>query len=155
MFFSFLCYCRSCFPFECLNDDELYRELFLARNQSDLQYLNRGLTLSSDNDQAISDNCSYTSIDDFNLYYKEVPGLSILNLNSCSKVKNFNELKHLLESISKTFHVIVITESWLDNHQSKSQFTLDNYQMFSIERKAKRGGGILIYVRSNLDISVN
>ena len=40
--FSFLCYhCRSCFPFECLNDDELYRELFLARNQSDLQYLNR------------------------------------------------------------------------------------------------------------------
>ena len=91
--YSFLCsVCRSCFPFDSLNNNELYKELFLKINSCDLQYLNRDVILNTETLGYFQERCSYVTVDDFNTYYEEVPGLAILHLNVRSLVKNFNEL---------------------------------------------------------------
>ena len=50
--------------------------------------------------------------------------------------------------------IVIITESWLKSHHSDGLITIDGYSSFGKERVKKRGGGILIYIKSNITADV-
>ena len=55
-------------------------------------------------------------------------------------------------NVSKTsFHVIAISESWLDETTNLNDFHLANYDIVHTNRLNKRGVGVLLYVNKKLN----
>ena len=55
------------------------------------------------------------------------------------------------------FNIICITETWCSNDEikSNSNLHLPNFEIIPLERKIKkRGGGVLIYIKKNLDYTI-
>ena len=81
---------------------------------------------------------------------KEYENLSLLHLNIRSIQANFENFHHLLEESNFSFNIICLSETWITDKafRENSCYHIQNYDA---ERKSKKkGGGVLIYVRSNL-----
>ena len=54
------------------------------------------------------------------------------------------------------YHVIGITESWLDtsNRDFIAEFSLPGYSIFSCERQNRMGGGVILYIHNSLEASL-
>ena len=79
--------------------------------------------------------------------------LSLLHLNIRSLNTNFEDFRNLLQETDFPFNIICLTETWFSDKsfQENSNFHLLNYDAIHLERKTqKRGGGVLIYVKTNL-----
>ena len=69
-------------------------------------------------------------------------------------------LKDLVTSLNKSFQIIALTETWL-NDINKDNFNLPGYDYIGSNRENKRGGGVGMYVSKQLqyktrnDISIN
>ena len=73
---------------------------------------------------------------------------TILNLNSRSVVNKLDEIFHLLD-----FHCVDIagvTETWLSDTVPPSITTIDGYSCERRDRVEKKGGGVLAYIRENI-----
>jgi hypothetical protein len=57
-----------------------------------------------------------------------------------------------LQSIQRIYHVIVLTETWL-NDRSEELYNLPNYSHVTISRSQRAGGGIRIYALNSLIIN--
>ena len=55
-------------------------------------------------------------------------------------------MKQYIIDLEKTFDVIAVSETWLNDDMNMNDFALDNYSIFNINRPHKRGGGVLLYV---------
>ena len=72
--------------------------------------------------------------------------LIIGNLNINSIPEKFDQLKVL---ISKNLDILVITETKLDSTFPVTQFLIEGYKLYWIDRN-RHGGGILVYVREGI-----
>ena len=73
----------------------------------------------------------------------------IINLNINSFPNKFDDLKLLLIGVLDFF---TITETKLDNIFPVSHFHIDKYSEPYILYRNRNGGGIIIYIRENLDV---
>lgn len=84
---------------------------------------------------------------------KQKENLSILHINIRSMKKNFEKLRELLQATNYSFNIICVSETWISDLEfsDNSNYQLNNYvAIHSGRRTGKRGGGLLIYIRSNL-----
>jgi hypothetical protein len=83
--------------------------------------------------------------------------IRILHINIRSLNKNIENFRHFLEETENIFNIICVTETWCSSNELKnnSNFHLKNFELVSVERQTdKRGGGVLIYVKENIEHNV-
>lgn len=78
--------------------------------------------------------------------------IQIVHINICSIRKHFNQLKVLLHKTLNHLDVLCLTEINIRQDQV-AMYTIDGFNMFSQTREKKRGGGILVYVKNNVQYS--
>ncbi|KOB66672.1 putative tick transposon [Operophtera brumata] len=78
-----------------------------------------------------------------------------LNARSIRKLGKFDELKCIIQSISTTIHVILLTETWIANESQAQEFQLPNYTHYYNFRTDKRGGGVSDFVHNNLKHNIS
>ena len=97
--------------------------------------------------------CNEADIGNFNLKFDNK--FSILNINICSMNKNFSGLLSFLARLKSKVSIIVVTESWLDD-DTVNTYNIEGYCSAHINRGGReRGGGIIIYYLSHLNIKIN
>lgn len=74
--------------------------------------------------------------------------LRLITVNFQSVQGKRSEILNLLESLKPD--VVIGTETWLDPSISTSEFLPPTYQTFRKDRAGKRGGGVMIAVRSDI-----
>lgn len=89
--------------------------------------------------------CQYYSEDQFNSKINTNNKISMIHFNSRSLYANFNSIKHYLMNLSQVFNIIAITETWI-KHARGTDFELDGYEMVYINREARIGGGVALFV---------
>ena len=72
-------------------------------------------------------------------------GYRCVCLNARSIVNKKNELNIMVEDIDP--HIIGTTESWANTDITDAELGLTGYVMFRRDRKGKRGGGVILYVK--------
>ena len=75
--------------------------------------------------------------------------LSILNANIRSMRTNLDDFKVLLKNLNYTFPIIGVTETWLKPHNVEN-FYLENYSHEFDIRYKKTGGGVSLFLTSNM-----
>ena len=93
--------------------------------------------------------------EEFNNYVTTVPktALSISHINIRSLQKNIDDLKLLYsEIIQHNFSIIGISETW--QIRDDSMFSILDYKFEFNSRATGRGGGVGVYIRSNLKYSI-
>ncbi len=73
--------------------------------------------------------------------------LNCFYTNATSLINKWSDLNSLILVLNSP-HIILITETWFN---TLSICKLDNYNLFCKNREAVRGGGVAIYVRSDLE----
>ena len=81
--------------------------------------------------------------------------ISIFHLNICSLNKNINLITEYLSCIKNKFNLILLTETWLTSHDNPSIYfpTYSVFQLNSLCKEKKRGGGVLSLVDKSLEAS--
>ena len=60
-----------------------------------------------------------------------------------------------LRAQSEGYDIMGVTETWWDNSHDWG-ITMDSYRLFRKDRQGKRGGGVTLYIKENLEcIKVN
>ena len=77
----------------------------------------------------------------------------IFHLNIRSLRRNFEDFKVLINELQVPFKLICLTETWLADNDlvENSNYKIDGYTAIHLERKEKIGGGVLIYVKNNVN----
>ena len=79
--------------------------------------------------------------------------LSILHVNcrSMHNFRNFNNLILYLKLFAQSFAIIAITETWLLDNDALQSYEINNYKLFTKNKKnTNRGGGIALYIHANI-----
>ena len=69
-------------------------------------------------------------------------------LNARSIINKKTELNIMVDDIKP--HIIGITESWANNDITDAELGLEGYVMFRKDRKGRRGGGVLLYIKESI-----
>ena len=72
-------------------------------------------------------------------------GYKFVCLNARSIVNKRNELNIMLEDTDP--RIIGITESWANKDILDAELGLNDYTMFRKDRKGRRGGGVILYIK--------
>jgi len=91
--------------------------------------------------------CDYYTDNQFKCFYTN-GAFSIIHFNSRSLNKNYNDIKQYLSQFSK-FSVIAVSETWLEADKC-CEVELDGYDLFTTNRINKRGGGVALYINTDL-----
>ena len=78
---------------------------------------------------------------------------SLMHLNARSLIGNFDKIEILLANLRKSFSVIGVTETWL-NDLTSDLVNMPGYSFVSNHRKSKIGGGIGLYLENNLQYKI-
>ena len=98
-------------------------------------------------------NCQYYSIDQFNsLFRTSNDSMIILLQNIRSFQSNSEEFLSFISQINRSVDVLILTETWFSPCLTGS---IDGYIEFHSFRDNRVGGGVSIYVRSDLDAKCN
>lgn len=92
--------------------------------------------------------CDYFTEEQFKENVDIEGHLSVIHINSRSIWKNIDKIKQLLQPLCK-FSIIAVSETWLDNDKI-SEVQIEGYELFTVNRQGKRGGGVALYVDSAL-----
>ena len=101
-----------------------------------------------------SDDCEYFIEDQFNDMLSSedsriCDSFSLLHLNIRSLQCNASKLTDLLSNVNLKFSLIGISETWLND--SSSSVDIDGYSFVHKSRENRFGGGVGLYVSSNLN----
>ena len=77
-------------------------------------------------------------------------GLKFLYQNIRSLRGKMDEL-NILVSHCANLHILAFTETWLDNSISNGEVSLPGYSIFRSDRTNRRGGGIAVIRRADLE----
>ena len=78
-----------------------------------------------------------------NIFFQNARSIKSVN-------KDFNELRSLKNFLtSETPDILCVVETWLDSNALDLELHVDGYQFFRRDR-GSRGGGIIVYFRSDL-----
>ena len=83
--------------------------------------------------------------------------ISLLHLNIRRLRSNLDDFHTLLEESKHSFNVICLTQTWLNDHEFKTNpnYHLLNYEVIHYERKTnKRGRGVPMYIRNDLTYKI-
>lgn len=61
---------------------------------------------------------------------------------------NFFKIQDCLTQLNKNFSAIAISETWLNEEQT-STVQIEGFDLYTINRSNKRGGGVALYIRSS------
>jgi hypothetical protein len=85
-----------------------------------------------------------------------ISGLRFFHLNVRSLNKNWDELKIVLTNQIGKFSVLLLSEVSVNVHKSVlSYYSLHGYSLYHKTRNGKRGGGLFMYIRSNISVKVD
>ena len=71
---------------------------------------------------------------------------------------NANCLTNKLEELkirSKGYDIVAITETWADANITDAELHLPGFTSFRVDRSSSKGGGVILYIRSDLQASVS
>ena len=102
-----------------------------------------------------STSCRYYLQDEFNheLLSKSVVqsnAFSLCHFNIRSLQKNFTAMSSFLECLEVFFTCIGVTETW-NTDNNYDLFNLDKYNFIENHRTTRKGGGVGLYIRENLE----
>ena len=157
---------RNLFPFHQFDDDEfiyLNSKLNISKRIFNVNNRCSNLTLQSFDRTELSENDWETDVDpdsnffnDYNFeckYYtdskfqaesRNIDGFTIIYFNARSLKTNFKYIESYIAELGKDFHVIAITESWLEVSSNLNDYALSNYEMYNVFRPDQRGGGVAL-----------
>ena len=172
-------YCKNCleiFPFSNVDDNELafitsnlnvdeeYFNLYTACksieldcvNHDELEFCDLENEFQPDKNifNELERKCDYYTNDEFCGKVTNNYGLSFIHFNCRSLKANFVNLHSYLQTLKKTFDVIALSETWLNNNDNINDFFIDNYEIIYTNRSNKRGGGVLIYVSKCIEFEL-
>ena len=84
----------------------------------------------------------------FKLNFQKNNNFSIFLHNMRSLPDHFRELTCYLDTIDFDFKVLALTETWLKSYHTN--YTIPNYTIEQDNREHNRGGGVCLYMHSNL-----
>ena len=76
-------------------------------------------------------------------------GLSIIHFNTRSVNANFVKMYDYLIGLSPNFDIIAVSETWIQS-DSITEFQINCYELFSVRRETKGGGGVVLYVKQDI-----
>ena len=94
--------------------------------------------------------CRYYLPTELNDLELNTSDLSFLHLNARSLTCNMDKICDLLNSIEHQFSVICISESWLNSNSPCQLLELHDYKMLRSDRQTGRGGGVVMYIKSDI-----
>ena len=77
-------------------------------------------------------------------------GLHVVNLNVQHFLPKYDELKFHIMSQANSIDIIGFCETFLTENTSDAIIRIPNYVFERKDRKDKKGGGILLYVKNNI-----
>jgi len=80
------------------------------------------------------------------------PNVYIINPTSLAKPNAIDCLKADISSLG--IGVVMISETWLKKHHGSRLFSLPDFNLFRHDRERRRGGGVAIYAREELNGTV-
>ena len=80
--------------------------------------------------------------------------LTLLHMNIRSMCKIFDTMLGFISNISSEQVAISISETWFASETDTNIYFIPGYDLISNNRKNKRGGGVAIYIPSQLDYQV-
>jgi len=93
--------------------------------------------------------CSYAGVDDlYPMYSDKDVNFTIFHANIRSFHRNSNELFIFLRQFPENPCIIVLTETWFC---AESVMEIEGYSSFHVYRTDRRGGGISVFVRTDLN----
>ena len=97
--------------------------------------------------------CKYYSVEEFNVGgFDSRDYLRIIHQNIRSFHHNYDEFSIFLSKLKPKFDIMVFTETWFSD---LSEVNIPGFRCFNLNRPSKRGGGVAIYVRSNIKCHLN
>lgn len=84
--------------------------------------------------------CEYYTEEQFKRNVIMDGSISVIHFNSRSLNSNVSKIKHCLRQMDRTFTVIAISETWLNEEQT-NMVGIEGYEMFNINRNHSKGGG--------------
>jgi hypothetical protein len=98
--------------------------------------------------------CTYYDAQPFRDTFKPLcsTSLMVFHLNIRSIAKNLDELLVYLESLAVRFHVLVLTESWLNG--SSAWLDVPGYTAYHSVRQNMMGGGVSVLVSDQLESEI-
>ena len=76
-------------------------------------------------------------------------GLTIFHLNIRSLFYKLDQVKLML--MQANIDLMYITETWLNDNISNHELAIQGYKLVRKDRSTKRGGGIIAYIRNDID----
>ena len=107
--------------------------------------------LNIEDGMPLFDDCKY--VEEYNCILNESCGLNVLHLNIRGLYSKLDSLKTLLDDINNvrySLDVIMICETWMKQEQC-SLCNLEGYILYTRPRLHKKGGGIAIYVKEDIE----
>ena len=79
--------------------------------------------------------------------------INIMHVNCRSIKRNFDDFKTLLSNVDNHLTAIAVSETWL-TPDVENMYNLNGYKLFCNSRLTKIGGGVALYVNSNLSSNI-
>ena len=113
---------------------------------------NLDLLDTSNHDKLYSDSCDYIDLEDCAEIFQGTRDLSVMEINVWGLASKQFELLSVLRSITKMnqVDVVILAETWLTK-ESESRIKIPGYEYFGEVRQHKKGGGIGLLIRQNLN----
>lgn len=97
--------------------------------------------------------CNYYTADNFNkLYVVAKHGFSVFHMNARSLQNKIDDIEIFLTPLNTIFDVLMFTETWYSAKASPIQFP--EYTCLHIDRTSKSGGGVALYPKYGLSMTV-
>ena len=135
--------------------DSLRHDPKLVEAMSELAFnaLDDDLRFQLSNIDAHLNPCNYYTEEEFNKLsetFKASENLSLF-FNNCRSLKaNSEALFGHLHNLNLSFDVVGLCETFV-NDESRKLYRIDNYTAYHATRKQRTGGGIALYVKSELN----
>ena len=161
--------CCELFPFYGIDDDEFIylnthfnisvdvKDTYELCTEIDLEVFKYSNFKENDHEKDIDpDNnfyddietrCKYFTDSQFKTLCKDSTGFSIIHFNCRSLNSNHDKIEHYLHELSYKFDVIAMTETWA-NPETEFDFDLEGYDVYHLDWKDKKGGGVAIFVNN-------
>jgi exonuclease III len=81
--------------------------------------------------------------------FRDTNSIDVLHVNARSLKKNYDKLETLLLNIAHTITAVAVTETWLSDN-NYSAYNLPGYNFECLSRNNRTGGGVGIYLNSNM-----
>lgn len=97
--------------------------------------------------------CNYYADSEFDSVIESNGSFSLIHLNCRSMYSNFDKIHDYLNTFKNKFTVIALSETWLTDDKG-FDFPFDGYELFFVNRVSKKGGGVALYICSDLKCKI-